>query len=437
MEVCFVCPFAYPLFDSDATGRFGGSEVRAWLFARGLAKLPGFEVTVAVFDHGQPPWQRIDGVNVIAMASPNRFSERLLDEVRQYVSRRPSAPWVALRRRPKPSLTWQLPLAMSIRLAAPLQREIYLRRFVEPRRRRALEMIDADVYCSFGTHHITSETVAHCQRRGRRSVLLLESDSNVSLESRSGSRVRNLDGEMWRVCHYGLMHADRIISQTSRQQSLLRTRFSRDSVLIADPIDLNRSARCPRSKESDRFALWIGKSEPYKRPDLCVELARRCPEIPFVMVLNRAKPELHERIMTHVPPNLRIIEQVAFSKIEGYFAQASVLVNTSDYEGFPVTFLQAGKYGVPVASLRANPDDFLTRHGCGIAADGDLQVMADAVRKLCSGSGRAAKFGLRIYDYVTSRHELDGRVLDLAEVLNEVDGRSRKVPVVDRLAVKL
>jgi glycosyltransferase involved in cell wall biosynthesis len=423
MEICFVCPYAYPLFDGDAKGRFGGSEVRAWHFARGLAKLPGFEVTVAVFDHGQPPWQRIDGVNVIAMASPPTLGERLLSEVRQCVSRQPRAPWVAVRRW-RLKLAWQLPITAMLRLAAPIQREIYLRRFSEPRRRRTLERIDADVYCSFGAHHITAETVAHCQRRGCKSVLLLESDSNLSPDNRAGLRVMNLDGELGHVCHYGLAHADQIIAQTSHQQALLRSRFGRDSVLIRDPIELNSPWRYPRLKEGDRRALWIGKSEPYKRPDLCLELARRCPEISFVMVMNRAKPELHERIMAQVPPNVRVIEQVAFSQIERYFAQASVLINTSDYEGFPVTFLQAGKYGVPVASLRSNPDGFLTPHGCGIAAGGDLQVMADAVRRLSSDSVRAAGYRLRISDYVASRHELDGRVLDLAGVLNEVAGRN-------------
>ena len=438
MEVCFVCPYAYPLFDPETKGRFGGSEVRAWLFARGLAKIPGFEVSVAVRDHGQPPWQRMDGVNVIAMASPLSFGERLLGEVRQCVSRRSRAPWVAVRRW-KPSLAWQLPLAAFLRLAAPIQREIYLRRFDEPRRRRALDRIDADVYCSFGTHHITSEVVAFCRRRRRKSVLFLESDSNLSPGYGAGSRVRNLDGELGRVCHYGLAHAEQIIAQTRDQQTRLRERFGRDSVLIRDPVDLDGGVlfphtTSPRTTAGKRFALWIGKSEPYKRPDLCVELARRCPEVSFVMVLNRANLELHDQVNARLPPNVEVIEQVAFPRIEAYFAQSAVLVNTSDFEGFPVTFLQAGKYGVPVVSLRANPDEFLTRFGCGVAARGDLEVMADAVRAVCSANGRAAEPGSRIRAYAALRHELAGRVSELAGVLDDVGGRSRQVAGVGELA---
>jgi glycosyltransferase involved in cell wall biosynthesis len=423
MRVCFVCPYAYPLFAPQARGRFGGSEVRAWLFSRGLVRQHGHEVAVAVIDQGQPPRQLIDGVEVVAMPAEADFSEQLFSNLRRCVKRRPGPPWITVDHW-TPALAWQLPLSAILKLSAGLRREIYLRRFHARQRSRVLDSIAADVYCSFGVHHITAETVAFCRRRRRKSVLMLESDSNLSNDYRPGSRVKNLDGELAHVCHYGLAHADCVIAQTAHQQQLLRTRFGRESFLISDPIDLDCRAdvECESSAAADGapFALWIGKSEPYKRPDLCVELARRCPEVPFLMVLNHAKPDLHERVVADAPANLRIVEQVAFERIESYFARARVLINTSDYEGFPVTFLQAGKYGVPVVSLRSNPEEILTRHGCGVAAEGSLDAMADGVRAMYSGDAKAAECAMRIKAYVAEHHELNARLRELAAVSEKV-----------------
>jgi hypothetical protein len=59
--------------------------------------------------------------------------------------------------------------------------------------------------------------------------------------------------------------------------------------------------------------------------------------------------------------------------MQRWFDEATVFVNTSDYEGFPNTFVQAATGGCGILSLRVNPDGFLDRFGCGASAGGDWE----------------------------------------------------------------
>jgi glycosyltransferase involved in cell wall biosynthesis len=421
MKVCFVCPYAYPLFSPDTPGKFGGAEVYAWLFARGLASQPDFQVSFAVFDHGQPADRRIDGIHVFSLPALEDTAERVGTEVRKCLRRTAAFPWVKVEQW-RFRLLWQLPWLALLRVRATRHQRRYWRTFENPPLWRALLQQDADIYCVFGAHHLAAETVAFCGRHRRKSVLLIQSDYDLLEQYYEGSRERNMYAETGHACYYGVAHADYIVAQTEPQQRLLSDRFDRTATLIRQPIELSREASPLAAGGRKQFALWIGKSDGYKRPELCLELARRCPEIPFLMIMNRAEETVFREIMASLPQNVRVIEQVKFTEIEDYIRQAGVLANTSAYEGFPHVFLQAGKYGIPVVSLTVDPDGFLKRHGCGVPAHNDLDAMAAAVRLVWQGGPQAEKMCRSIFQYVQTLHEFHERSEELAALLRKVQG---------------
>lgn len=418
MRICFVSPFAYPLFESTAPGRFGGSEVRALTFARGLLKFSDCQVAFAVHGPTWPAFQDFDGIEVWNLPEDREIAHVLRAGVRQHLRRRDTFPWLSIERA-VPSLAWRLPAAALAGLGDRIRKAIYFHRIDFAPRRLALARIGADIYCSMGAHHFTSEMVALCRRINRRSVVLLSSDYDLAPLCRKGSHERNVYGEAGHICHYGLAHADRIVAQTAWQQEELKRRFDRDATVIANPIDLTVASKSPRSS-AEGFALWVGKSDQLKRPDLCIELARRCPDIPFVMIVNRADEDLYAAVIADAPPNVRTIEQVPLAKVEAYFREARVLVNTSATEGFPVAFLQAGKWSVPVVSLRIDPDRILARHGGGLCAGGDMNFMAVELARLWSDHARYEQMADRARAYVERHHHLDDRVRELHGVLREL-----------------
>jgi glycosyltransferase involved in cell wall biosynthesis len=347
--------------------------------------------------------------------------------VRNYVQRSSSFPFVqfkrasfgGLARLPFFTLCWLWARARDYRKRyAPVLARIgdyaITKEMVETYRR-----VDADIYCSFGVGNATADIIAYCRRWGKKFVLFAGSGDDFSDSYRKDSLEHNVYGSRCDVCYDVVMTADYIVTQTEDQRRLLKQRFGRNSACIANPFDLcTPPAMAPIS--AGRFALWIGKSDPVKQPLLFIELAQANPDLSFMMIMNRSDQALHAEVLSRRPPNVMLVESVPFHQIERYFAQAYVLVNTSRFEGFPNTFLQAGKYAVPVLSLAVDPDGFIELHECGFVAKGDSDALNRGLRTLARDCALRSKTGANLRTYVEERHALPGRVDELKRFLNTV-----------------
>ncbi|MDH7499440.1 MAG: glycosyltransferase family 4 protein [candidate division NC10 bacterium] len=400
MKICFVSLYAYPLFNSSLKSPFGGSEVRSWLLGVGLSRFPEHEVSFVVFDHGQEEVEQFDRVKVYrhsyykgemgGQGSPLRLPsiDRLGRCVRLIQSR--LGRWLGIADHDK----------------------------IEPRKTQIYQVIDADIYCGFGVSNFTAEVAAFSRRFGKKFVLFAGSDQDLSSSYRPGSRELNLRGSRCDLCYYALMHADLIITQTETQRGLLSERFAREGVTLLSPIDLSENLpRDERGKRSGRIALWIGKSDQVKRPQKLLELALAFPEIQFVMVLNRSDPGIFEEILRERPSNVQVLEWIPLAEADRLFARAFVLINTSVYEGFPNTFLQAGKHGVPVLSLQVDPDGFIEKHSCGFVGKGNFDQFAKGLHRIYSDPNLRSRFGENIRRYVEEHHALEEKIEQLSHLL--------------------
>ncbi len=432
-RVCFVAPSAYPLFDPSVRRPIGGMETRSVLFARGLARRAGFEVHFLVADCGQPAQQQIDGIWVRIDPVERRWVEycqslvdaqrRHANRIRECLPRSSDFPGFRIRRFP-PRLVWDLLAVLGWRFRFrffPPQRWRFERvGLTDPR--DVYREIGAEVCIGFGVSHVTAQMVASCRTFGGTSVLFLASDINLSERYRPGSLEQDPEGETAGVCYCALTQADYILAQTARQAALLKERFGRECRVIANPIDLGDAWSGEDDGDARDMILWIGRADRHcKRPSLFVELARRCPHIPFVMIMNDRHAEVFTEIVSSLPANVRLIERVPPAEMSAYYRRARALVNTSSFEGFSNAILQAGKYGAAVVSLEVDPDGAFGQHGCALVAGGDFERLVEHVRTVWSDRAVALSLARRMRQYLEQHHALEGRVAELEAFLRGLD----------------
>jgi glycosyltransferase involved in cell wall biosynthesis len=117
-----------------------------------------------------------------------------------------------------------------------------------------------------------------------------------------------------------------------------------------------------RQESATPMVLFLGRTDPIKRPWLFFELARRMPEIDF-QVLGQAHfagPGIWWADRT--PPNLRLRGHVGEDTKFDLLRQAWAVVNTSIHEALPISYLEALACEVPIVAMQ-NPDEVVSRFG--------------------------------------------------------------------------
>lgn len=395
LRVVFDCPGAAPLLLPHVQGGIGGAEVRSTTFADELARMPDCEIQFLVAG--------LKARKPRSHPSVSYASTRAVSDEAQIQ--------LLMDRRDTESQGW--PRAWH-RLRSSLEK----RCLGIPARVPFVEQLDADVLCTFGLTNRTAGVVRSARLSGLPTIVFLTSDRNIEDLKRVGQRDRGLYGELGSLCRYAVANATRIVVQTEQQQRQLLAATAVSSVLIRNPIDLEQRFN-PEPKEFD--VLWVGRADTCsKRADLAMKLARHCPQHRFTMIMNRHEESLFNRLMSDCPSNVTVVERVPFAEVEAYYAKARVLLNTSVAEGFPNSFLQAAKYGLPIVSLQVDPDRIIERFALGYVGVGAIAPTAIALREILENTGCRREIAKRGTNYVANFHSISDRASELRRVIDDV-----------------
>lgn len=321
IHICFIAPKAYPLFNQQAESVFGGAEVDLYYLATELARDKQFQVSFIVADYGQAAMETIENVTIIKSLD---FRKNALTCARR---------------------TWQ-----------------------------ALRRADADIYFIKTASPGVSLVDWFCRRNKR--VFIYRTAHQYECD---GTYLKHhyFSG---RAFARALRRAGLVIAQNQTDQVNLRRTIGISSQVISNGHRLPDLSACRRD-----HILWVGRTADFKKPELFIKLAREFPDEKFVMICQRATgDDNYDSLCGQAAEvdNLEFHQRVPFHEIDGYFQRAKLLINTSDSEGFPNTFIQACKWATAVVSLGVNPDGFLDKYSCGISCDGRFARMREAVKRL-------------------------------------------------------
>lgn len=194
---------------------------------------------------------------------------------------------------------------------------------------------------------------------------------------------------------YGLVMrtAKRVIAQTENQKHALLEYLERDIEVIPNGIEIERfgkigklDARQKLGLPFDRkIILSVGRARPEKNLACFVKAAKLQPQYQYVLAGDGAGLEELKHIATE---NVKFLGSVDNALIPTYMAAADVLVNTSHFEGFPNSFLEAFAAGLPVVAPNVTGIPEIVEDGVNgiLTTPNDPQSTADAVTKVLSSS---------------------------------------------------
>jgi len=208
-----------------------------------------------------------------------------------------------------------------------------------------------------------------------------------------------------RMFRWALRQAKAVFAQNAAGRQGLQTLAGVTAAVLGNAHLMPQVADKPRET-----ILWVGRSAKVKRPELFLKLTRQLPQQNFVMICPRATGDSlsdYDKLVAQAGQidNLRFIERVPFDEIDDYFQRAFMLVNTSDSEGFPNTFVQACKCGTAVLSLNVNPDNYLDKYNCGLCAGGSQDSLAEMCGKLLDPA-TSKIYGENARSYAEQNHSI-------------------------------
>lgn len=243
-------------------------------------------------------------------------------------------------------------------------------------------------------------TALFCRLRGRRLIFSSASTADFTFETASSRRLRRA---LYRL---GVRLADVVVLQSQEQVELAGAAFP----------TLRRVVRIPSFAEpagvtatEPEFFLWLGRVITYKQPERFVELARALPQARFCMLAvpdssadGRLLAGLREA--ARELPNLEVLGACPYGQTMELIGRSVAVVNTSSFEGMPNVFLESWMRGVPVLSLQVDPDDIISQHGLGVAADGSWKRFEAGAVELWDTRGRREELSDHVRTYVEAVH---------------------------------
>jgi len=364
IKVCFVSPFAYGLFNPSSDLKFGGAEVQMYLISKELSMDVNFVVNFVVLDMGQASKMKYGKVNVYKVYKRGRGFLNLL-----------KAPLILL---------------------------------------YTLIKIDPDVVINraFGVEVGIGRFYSMFFRK--KFIYSIASDKDVDK-----SRFIKLRGKIFK---YGFEKADYYIAQSQKQKEILEKTYKKkfDNLqVILNSYNLQKTSNLQKS-----IVLWVGSSMNLKRPELFLELAKNFSNEKFIMIMTKSNSNLNnwnkiEKLANKLS-NLKLIEQVPFKKINNYFANAKIFINTSTIEGFPNTFLQAMMNKTPILSLKVDPDNFIINNECGLVCNDNYDKMIKKLNLLLENKELRKKMGENGFRYITKEHNIKKNIKYWKKLLTSI-----------------
>jgi glycosyltransferase involved in cell wall biosynthesis len=357
-RICFIALGAYPLLSKTYSENVTGPNIHQFLLAKELMK-HDFKITFITYkDKDRPVIETIDGIEIIKISDKKCCFNILNIIIKIY--------------------------------------HIY----------NAMFKANAQIY--FHAGGVAGPISIFCRSIGKQSIYSIASDALVNRRIVT-RKIREFNQSKFGLEYLGnwleIKLANAIIIQSEYQKKMLMKNYGKNGTLIKMPFPITKE-RMPE-KTNPPIILWVGSMAEVKQPELFLKLAESVPEAGFQMIGGSGNLDFYEGIRDSAEKisNLEFFGVVPFNEIDRYFRRASILVNTSMFEGFPNAFIQAWMNYVPVVSLNADPDELICNNKLGFHSKTFDQMVND-LRIVLNNEEKREELGRNAREYVEREHNI-------------------------------
>lgn len=222
----------------------------------------------------------------------------------------------------------------------------------------------------------------------------------------NGKYIKHKSRLRYKMLRYGIKWSHCVLCQNRNQYRDLKSQFpNKLAYTIHNPIILNDHQLKPGLSQRDYIA-WVAKIRYVKNPRLLYEIASNMPSENFYIA--GAVDDNHPETLEYTK-KLKGLENVNFKgvvereDIPAFLSGAKFLLNTSLYEGFSNTYLEAMSVGTPVLTTEnANPDGIIDGKGLGIVYR-DARGLNETIKNISEATYN--EMSDRCIDYVKKNHD--------------------------------
>ncbi|WP_022939983.1 glycosyltransferase family 4 protein [Psychromonas hadalis] len=370
LNICLVAHFAYDAIKGGNTGFIGGVERQTTLMAKWLAE-KGHKVSLLTWADGNSEDEVIDGINVIKICRKDAG----IPGVRFFYPR-----WSGLI--------------------------------------SAMKRANADVYYQNCGEYITGQIAMWCKLNNKQFLYSLASDADADPALPVMTKLRE------RVLYrYGLRHADHILSQTEKQVNLLASGFQLASTVMPMPCPgpTENQYQPLKYKKDKPTILWAARIHPCKRLELLLEVAESLPEFQFVVGGSPLEEDDYSDALFNTMKrldNVSYLGMVGRDDMPALYRSSTLFCCTSEYEGFPNTFLESWSNGLPIVST-FDPDDLIQKKQLGLPATSKDELIA-GIRSLCKNEQQWSECSHNARSYYQNNHSVDEVMTRFEKVFKEL-----------------
>lgn len=218
---------------------------------------------------------------------------------------------------------------------------------------------------------------------------------------------------------FAIKHADAVIVLAEYMKKAIDINYDVNSIVVDSG---HKIPNGPFRKNLPILILWISNLVELKRPELFLNIFEKLKNynIKFILIGSGTYMKAKIREFDEKYENFEYIPGVNSKEDEIYYSKASILINTSVYEGFPNTFIQAWMHETPVISLNVDPDCVICKNNLGFHAKGNLNSLTKKLEYLIKKPEIIKEMGQNCRIYAIKNHNINKTAEKYYKIYNKI-----------------